>query len=279
MKPLNGPLGSLAGIRASAPGLLCPCLSTRWPEAPHGLLILRPDTQGPRGHERLTGSSMPTRCEHLLFPTCSLEMSLGGLLASQSRGSSPRWGWKGLNCRGQSFQAFSVVWSAGWGSTEVGRPLSPQTHLGPHTLSSSSPPVGSRAWTFALGTDVSSWRAFRLQTQVPGEIPSGLCPAHHRPQRGLLSGQPAYPNLQAFPRSAPFLNLPRRPALMKEQERPSSVSVPVLDPLSIAPFPGNLEGEWETQLWSAPWPDRKLEWCLIPRAVARFGPCGACCWG
>lgn len=44
---------------------------------------------------------------------------------------------------------------------------------------------------------------------------------------------------------------------MKEQERPSSVSVPVLDPLRIAPFPGNLEGEWETQLWSAPWPDCK----------------------
>ena len=133
-----------------------------------------------------------------------------------------------------------------------GQTPEPPDPPGPAHLVQLQPPVDSQAWTSAVGTDVSSWRAFRLETRVPGEIPSGLCPAHHRPQRGPLSGQPAYPDLQAFPRSALFLNLPRRPALIKQQERPSSVSVPVLDPLSIAPFPGNLEGEWETQLWSAP---------------------------
>ena len=37
---------------------------------------------------------------------------------------------------------------------------------------------------------------------------------------------------------------------MKQQERLSSVCMPTLDPLSIAPFPGNLEGGWETHLVS-----------------------------
>lgn len=108
LKPLNGPLGSLAGIRASAPGLLCLCLSTRWPEAPHGLLVLRPDTQGPRGQERLAGSPMPTWCERSLLPACGLQTtgSLGGLLVSQSRGCLAWWPREGLSCRGQSFQAF-----------------------------------------------------------------------------------------------------------------------------------------------------------------------------
>ena len=83
---------------------------------------------------------MLTRCERSLLPACSLETSLGGLLASQSRGSSAQCGWEGLSRRGQSFQAFSVVWSASWGLCRGGQTPKPPDPPGPAHLVQLQPP-------------------------------------------------------------------------------------------------------------------------------------------